>query len=120
MVRASDSANPVAVLRTVLDEGKQFRSLWMWCPGCELAHRVEMVGESGDVPPVAWEWDGNLDAPTISPSILTWGTHKGDGSERRCHSFVRAGQWEFLSDSTHALAGQTVPLPPVPDWMVRR
>ncbi|MCZ4340562.1 hypothetical protein O4H52_03015 [Sphingomonadaceae bacterium G21617-S1] len=31
-----------------------------------------------------------------------------------CHSFVRNGQIEFLSDCTHALAGQTVPLPPFP------
>lgn len=30
-----------------------------------------------------------------------------------CHSFVRAGKIEFLGDCTHALKGQTVPLP---DW----
>lgn len=32
-----------------------------------------------------------------------------------CHSFVRAGRIEFLGDCTHALAGQTVPLPPWPE-----
>lgn len=30
-----------------------------------------------------------------------------------CHSFVRDGQIEFLSDCTHALAGKTVSLPAV-------
>ena len=28
-----------------------------------------------------------------------------------CHSFVRAGQIEFLGDCTHEFAGQTVPMP---------
>jgi hypothetical protein len=36
-----------------------------------------------------------------------------------CHSYVPAGRWEFLADSAHALAGQTVDMVPVPDWLVR-
>ena len=32
-----------------------------------------------------------------------------------CHSFVSDGQWQFLGDCTHALAGQTVPVVPIPD-----
>jgi hypothetical protein len=47
---------------------------------------------------------GNVDAPTISPSIKV--THH-DG--RVCHSFVRAGRFEYCGDS-HALAGQSVPV----------
>ncbi len=35
-------------------------------------------------------------------------------ADRVCHFFVRAGQWEFLTDSTHARAGQTVPCAPTP------
>ncbi|BAS10570.1 hypothetical protein AHiyo4_39920 [Arthrobacter sp. Hiyo4] len=35
----------------------------------------------------------------------------------RCHSFVRNGHIEFLSDSTHELAGQTMALPPLPEWL---
>jgi len=31
-----------------------------------------------------------------------------------CHYFIKAGQIEFQGDSTHALAGKTVPLPPLP------
>ena len=34
-----------------------------------------------------------------------------DPTVTRCHSFVREGRIEFLSDCTHALAGQTVELP---------
>lgn len=81
------------------------------CPGC---------GESHVVPtkPTArgWDFNGSLERPTISPSLLV--TYRGvddDGSrvETRCHSFVRDGRIEFLSDCTHALAGQTVDLPEI-------
>lgn len=35
-----------------------------------------------------------------------------------CHCFVADGAMQFLGDCTHALAGQTVPIPewPRPDW----
>lgn len=89
----------------------QGRSLWLWCPGCEDAHRIVVDSPNG------WTWDGNEAAPTISPSILV-SSHKTVGADTpQCHSFVRAGQWEFLADSTHALAGQTVPMVPLPDWL---
>lgn len=79
--------------------------LWFWCPGCETLHAVTE----------GWSWDRPADDPervTIAPSILVQG-----GSENlRCHSFIRAGRWEFLSDCTHDLAGQTVDMVPLPDW----
>ncbi len=56
----------------------------------------------------AWTWNGDRERPTVSPSILVT-----DSGPSRCHSFLRDGSLEFLSDCTHALAGQTVPLP---DW----
>jgi len=77
----------------------------MWCPGCHLIHQVLLDG------PQRWEWDGNAESPTISPSILV----QGGSEDMRCHSFVRAGRWEFLDDCTHTLAGQTVPMGPIPD-----
>lgn len=94
----------------------------MWCPGCADLHAAEVEGQP------RWEWDGNLDAPTISPSIkvtgVQWETsspfHKphhavAPKGQTCCHSFVRQGRWEFLGDCTHHLADQTVPLPPLPD-----
>ena len=100
--------------------------LSIWCPGCGQGHQIGIDG------PDAWTWDGNRVRPTISPSILSWPNRKlidpdleGDAltapenvtSTPRCHSFVRDGRIEFLPDSTHALAGQTVDLPP---WPVER
>lgn len=35
------------------------------------------------------------------------------GKTHVCHSFIRDGRIEFLSDCTHALAGQTVDLPDI-------
>jgi hypothetical protein len=98
-------------------------SLWLWCPGCEDAHRI-VIGTAD-----SWTWDGNAEAPTISPSIavggVQWdegspfhrpGHHVAPGEPKICHSFVVAGVWQFLGDSTHALAGQHVPMVDLPDW----
>lgn len=100
------------------------------CPGCNLHHTLPVDGR-----PSAWRFNGSTDRPTLEPSILARGgcCYEADwhSQERRracdkgcpdedgismchtCHSFVRDGQIEFLSDCTHALAGKTVPLPAV-------
>lgn len=82
-------------------------SVWWWCPGCEQAHRIT-TGRDG------WTWDGDFEAPTFSPSVLC--TIRGENPSR-CHCFVRAGQIQFLNDCTHELAGQTVAVPELPEWM---
>ncbi len=82
-----------------------------WCPGCRGAH---MVGV-GEGPGPRWGYNGNLDAPTFTPSVLV--TYNGsdagvDGAPPAiCHSFITDGRIQFLADSTHELAGQTVDLP---------
>ena len=96
---------------------KKAQGGWLfWCPGCNEAHKV------GD----SWQFDGNEESPTFSPSVLTWGPRPNTEEElsayfdqgvplpnveRRCHSFIRAGQIEFLSDCSHGFAGSTLPLP---------
>lgn len=76
-----------------------------------------------------WDFNGDFDRPTFSPSVKVEGLQtqrdeKGrwngeyvrgaDGNPlpRVCHSFVRDGQIQFLGDCSHTLAGQTVPLMP--------
>ena len=102
-----------------------------FCPGCKESHRLRVDSDKSP----RWSWNGSLDKPTFGPSVLvTTGhylsTHKpGDEcwcnfNEKhpddpvhfrcvRCHSFVKDGCIEFISDSTHELANQTVDLP---DW----
>lgn len=151
------------------------RQVWTWCPGCDHMHPFTIEappGPDGDRlnSGVTWDWDGDLETPTFSPSLLvhtsvhlcehthwvcpsedgggpcgdqshligyrlpdgTAGTKKTwepmpDGAvEVRvhqsphtdptwgpCHSFLRAGVWEFLANSAHKLAGQSVPMAPL-------
>lgn len=93
--------------------------IMFYCPGCKCHHgpRVESVNP--------WQWNGSLESPTFSPSILVRGTVSptdneiarilaGEDIEPKplvCHSFVRDGKIEYLSDCTHELAGQTVEIP---------
>ncbi len=53
----------------------------------------------------AWDWNGSVEKPTIRPSIKTT-TDAGD----ICHSFVIAGQSQFLEDCTHKFVNQIVNL----------
>jgi hypothetical protein len=96
-----------AKLRQALPPGDEdFGHVLMhWCPGCKSRHliNVEKPNECG----AKWTWDGNAEAPTFSPSIHIVG---------QCHYLIRAGMIQFCSDSKHALAGQTVPLPDFPEW----
>jgi hypothetical protein len=80
------------------------------CPGCGMWHGPIVKRSTPSQRPL-WDWNGDLEKPTLSPSILvTW--EYGEAREKRvCHSFVRAGRIEFLGDCTHKCAGQTVDLP---------
>lgn len=77
--------------------------LGYYCPGCKLTHIFRVSrGLAWNGEPV-WTWNGDIDRPTFSPSM---GCNMG--TEIQCHSFVRDGKIEYLSDSRHELAGQTI------------
>lgn len=103
-------------LITVLDHGKVYTALFFVCPGCAtLGHtglHLLPVNTTNKTP--SWDWDGNLEAPTISPSILT----AKDDDAMRCHSFLRNGIFEFLGDCAHKFANQKVPMPDLYDWVL--
>ena len=106
--------------------------LRFWCPGCKASHAVNHGAAD------RWTWNGSYDKPTFSPSVLVrsghycshwnpddncWCKYNAEcvaaGEQPSsfnctvCHSFVTDGRIQFLTDSTHELAGQTVDLP---DW----
>lgn len=95
-----------------VDRKRVAEGLWLWCPGCEKLHRIVTWRADGVG---VWSFQGSDDRPTISPSILV----TGGVDNRRCHSFVRDGRWEFLDDCTHPLAGQTVAMVPFHEWPVK-
>ena len=116
------------------DEG-----LTYYCQGCESAHTIKTKGAG------AWGWNGDVDKPVFTPSVLVTGrdfTAQGkadfeawhdaglprpapssfDSQETRCHTFVgcngaQPGEVTFLSDCTHSLAGQVLPFAELPEWM---
>lgn len=84
------------------------------CPGCggEM-HGPLVEAQDGRGP---WAWNGSLERPTLSPSVLVrWTRCDAETGlaieEVVCHSFVRDGRIEYLGDCTHELAGRTVELP---------
>lgn len=91
-------------MKTRLAGTQADKRLAFWCPGCEEVHMPRVAG----VDP--WTWNGDRDRPTLSPSILVT-----DGEGNRCHSYLESGRLRFLSDCTHALAGQMVDLPEFPE-----
>jgi hypothetical protein len=46
--------------------------------------------------------------------------HEGPCTWGNCHSFLHNGVWQFLSDCAHELAGQNVPMVPLPDYLMKR
>lgn len=111
--------------------------LGFWCPGCNHRHHINDAPEPGNPASPVWHWNGSVDKPTFSPSILVRGrtlTRKGEADyeawyqsgypqpapefesmETVCHSFVNDGKIQFLGDCTHHLKGQTVNIPEWPD-----
>ena len=105
------------------------------CPGCGDIHAFNTEpwdrgkGEPGPV----WKFLGTLDAPTFHPSLicrdrLRTSVHFPNRDLRWkkwregevfvptvCHFYLKAGVFEFCSDSTHEHAGQHLPAIPWKD-----
>ena len=96
-----------AILRTLTNGGLVFH-----CPGCDSTHAINSHPNGP-----RWAYNGDPVKPTFTPSILVtirWSANDPSEKDDICHSFVTDGRIQFLGDCTHALAGQTVPLPPWP------
>jgi hypothetical protein len=76
------------------------------CPGCGYAHSFRVTG---DATRPQWNWNGSVDKPTFTPSLLV----NGSSPEWRCHLFVTDGNILFLDDCCHPLRGKTIE---IPDW----
>lgn len=108
-------------------EGKLFGYM-IWCEGCGCGHAFYTEAPEGIGG--KWKFNGNIESPTFTPSMLVTSGHYITGHtgrcwcdvqreepERkngfeciRCHSFVTDGKIQYLADCTHKLANQTVPL----------
>lgn len=84
---------------------------WFWCPACEENHPFHVGGEK------RWAFDGNMEAPTFTPSLRVLGRGKrGDSDANRtsCHLFVTAGEIVYCGDCPHDHAGRVIALVPEP------
>lgn len=71
-----------------------------YCPGCKSPHAIP-TEKPNPANGALWALSGDPETPTLHPSVHAVG---------RCHCWVRNGMIEFLGDSSHALAGKTVPM----------
>jgi hypothetical protein len=94
----------MAKIKKLVVRHAYFADFSFHCPGCNCDHDVwtTAVNSSNAI----WQFNGDLEKPTITPSIrVQW------GNGNICHSHITDGKIQFLTDSTHELAGKTVELP---------
>ena len=84
--------------------GTAYDGLGYWCPGCEEMHVVAIVRKT---PGPAWSFNGNVEKPTFAPSVKVTAMRPDPFI---CHHYVRDGTIQFLSDCSHKLKGDTVPM----------
>jgi len=85
--------------------GGKLHGHYIRCPGCDDIHVLD----------TRWSFSGDLERPTFHPSLLVYADPESIPSRHRCHSFIRDGRIQFLSDCEHSLAGKTVDLPELED-----
>jgi hypothetical protein len=94
-----------------------------WCPGCQQMHRL----------PDSWAFNGDVNCPTFSPSFKHEGKQRvfvngqwtgawirdagGTPKSFVCHYILTDGILNYCNDCTHELAGQSVPLPELPEGL---
>lgn len=87
------------------ETGKEYhhRQFLYWCKGCGYEHAFGLRSEGGH-----HTFNMDLNNPTVNPSLLQNFT-----PGRLCHSYIKDGKIQYLSDCQHALAGQTIELPDI-------
>lgn len=103
------------------DGGEEYA---FYCEGCKELHTFNVKTgpktaewrKKNGLNLVEWQFNGDKENPTFSPSLLYFGSKKDSGeiNRPRCHLFLKNGQVEFLSDCEHNMAGKTVPLNFIP------
>ena len=80
--------------------------LRFYCPGCELKHTLNDT----------WNFNNDYEKPTITPSIKVVGYNNEENMYYVCHLYITDGNIIYLSDCTHNLLGQTIPMVECESW----
>ena len=103
--------------KPALNQAGELVGYLIHCPGCVRSHLIytepwtkrwtEPDGTEKEKPGHVWEFNGDVDSPTFSPSLDCNKSKPGS----HCHSFIKAGKIQFLFDCFHDLKGRIVDLP---------
>ena len=102
------------LLESVIRQNDQIIGYSFECPGCGSQH-VYYTVEFNTPPNPTWTFNGNLEKPTFSPSLLVRYEYGDPPKKHQCHLVMTDGMIKYFNDCTHALSGQTVPVPPHPN-----
>src|ERR1700679_3651274 len=75
-----------------------------YCPGCDHGHVFYTSGT------LTWSFNGDVERPTFTPSLLNTCPGHPDPKMQRCHLVLTAGKINFCTDCTHDLASKSVDL----------
>jgi hypothetical protein len=81
-------------------------------------HRLPVIikGSRDKQNRVVWSWNGDLDKPTLKPSISTKHGRGDNGKQEIAHCWLNDGRTQFLSDSTIPNKNKTVDLIDMDIW----
>lgn len=75
-----------------------------WCPACRNTHCINVGGDWK----VNWEFNGNAERPTFTPSVKNTWDNQEENLHLCCHFNITDGRIIYHGDCTHELAGKTV------------
>lgn len=79
-----------------------------YCPGCKYQHVYPVLNDGS-----GWQFNGNLETPSFTPSLLNTTKDEEGKTVKVCHLFITDGKICYCGDCTHELSGQTVELPEI-------
>lgn len=74
------------------------------CPGCKHDHCV---------PAERWNFNGDLEKPTLSPSVRHFYMRENGEQVTTCHYHIKDGIIEYCGDCGHFLKNKKVELPEI-------
>lgn len=77
-----------------------------FCPGCRSQHAV---------PAKRWHWNGDVNSPTLTPSVRHFYTGPDGVEITICHYVIKDGRIHYCGDSQHELKNQEMALPDIDD-----
>jgi len=112
MLDEKDNMSDKRILRSITNKesGDGHPDFIFWCPACGCGHGVWTTAKNDQS---VWIMSGTEERPTFTPSLLiTYGESHPADRPAVCHLNLTDGHLVYHGDSTHELAGKTVPMEP--------